>query len=79
MIAWPFEINCSEVSRARSTIRSAERGGGGAGSSLIESIAVLIAPSVAPPEGPVSVRLTVVVTADWLELGRIVIGKVCSE
>ena len=86
MIELLLTISCSEVNRG--AIKSsggggggggAGGGGGGAGSSLIVRIAVLVAPRVAPPEGDVRVRLTVVVAADWLWLGRIVIGKVCSE
>ena len=79
MIDWPFEIICSEVPAWRGQVDGGGGGGGGAGNSLIDSIAVLIAPSVAPPEGWLSVKLTVVVDADWLGLGRIVIGNVCSE
>ena len=75
MIDWPFEINCSEVSLGATRLIGGGGGGGGAGSSLIERVAVLIVPSVAPPAGWLSVRLTVVVAADWLGLGRIVIGK----
>ena len=76
MIAWPSEMTCSEVTKG--AIRSAG-GGGGAGSSPIERIALLIEPSVAPSAGWLSDRLTVVVDADWLWLGRIVTGKVCNE
>ena len=54
MIDWPFMINCSEVSLGATRSiggGGGGGGGGGAGSSLIDSVAVLIAPSVAPPAG----------------------------